>query len=73
MDFHSTEAQKVAISLQTAVDKTAVVSFGSPYFMNQYFERAKTFVNAYSMLSPSEKAFVFGGNGRNGIFVVLAG
>ena len=58
LDFHSSEAQKVAISLQTAVDKTAVVSFGSPYFMNQYFERAKTFVNAYSILSPSVKAFV---------------
>ena len=58
LDFYSTEAQKVAISLQTAVDKTAVVSFGSPYFMNQYFERAKTFVNAYSMLSPSVEAFV---------------
>lgn len=58
LDFYSTEAQKVAISLQTAVDKTAVVSFGSPYFMNQYFERAKTFVNAYSMLSSSVGAFV---------------
>lgn len=64
LDFHSTEAQKVAISLQTAVDKTAVVSFGSPYFMNQYFERAKTFVNAYSMLSPSVKAFVSAATGE---------
>lgn len=58
LDFHSTEAQKVAQSLQHAVEKTAVVSFGSPYFGNQYFERAKTYVNAYSMLSPSVKAFV---------------
>ena len=64
LDFHSTEAQKVAISLQTAVDKTAVVSFGSPYFMDQYFERAKTFVNAYSMLSPSVKAFVSAATGE---------
>ncbi len=58
LDFHSTEATKVAQSLQHAVDKTLVVSFGSPYFGNQYFERAKTYVNAYSMLSPSVKAFV---------------
>ena len=35
-----------------------VVSFGSPYFGNQYFERALTYVNAYSMLSPSVEAFV---------------
>lgn len=58
MDFHTTEAQKVLRSLQCGVDKTMIVSFGSPYFGNQYFERALTYVNAYSMLAPSVEAFV---------------
>ena len=58
LDFHSTEANKIAGSLQYAGEKTIVVSFGSPYFGEQYFERALTYVNAYSMLSPSVKAFV---------------
>lgn len=58
LDFHSKEANKVAKSLQYGTEKTIVVSFGSPYFGNQYFERALTYVNAYSMLAPSVKAFV---------------
>lgn len=41
-----------------AVDKVAVVSFGSPYFLDQYYEKAETYVNAYSMLACSVKAFV---------------
>ena len=58
LDFLGPEAIKVQRSLQAAVDKTAIVSFGSPYFAEQYFERGKTVVNAYSMLSPSVEAFV---------------
>ena len=58
LDFHSSEAAKIAVSLQVGTEKTIVVSFGSPYFGNQYFERALTYVNAYSMLSPSVEAFV---------------
>ncbi len=58
LDFHSKEAQKIWRSLEYGVEKTAVVSFGSPYFGEQYFERALTYVNAYSMISPSVKAFV---------------
>lgn len=58
LDFHSDEAQKVADSLKYGKEKTIIVSFGSPYFGEQYFERALTYVNAYSMLSPSVKAFV---------------
>lgn len=41
-----------------ATDKVIVVSFGSPYFVDQYFEKAGTYVNAYSMLACSAKAFV---------------
>lgn len=58
LDFHSTEAMKIWRSLEYGGEKTAVVSFGSPYFGQQYFERALTYVNAYSMLSPSVEAFV---------------
>ena len=58
LDFLGPEAIKVQRSLQAAVDKTAIVSFGSPYFAEQYFERALTVVNAYSMLPPSVEAFV---------------
>jgi beta-N-acetylhexosaminidase len=58
LDFHSEEAVKIVDSLKYGGDKTIVVSFGSPYFGEQYFERALTYVNAYSMLSPSVKAFV---------------
>jgi beta-N-acetylhexosaminidase len=41
-----------------AMDKLMVASFGSPYFGDQYFERVETYVNAYSMLACSVKAFV---------------
>ena len=58
LDFHSSEAGKVARSLQYGTEKSIVVSFGSPYFGEQYFERALTYVNAYSMLAPSVEAFV---------------
>jgi hypothetical protein len=66
LDFQGNEARKILKSLQVAVDKTVVVSFGSPYFGNQYFERAHTYVNAYSMLSPSVKAFVKAAMGEIG-------
>ncbi len=58
LDFHSAEAKKVAAYLKHGTNKSMIVSFGSPYFGNQYFERALTYVNAYSMLAPSVKAFV---------------
>lgn len=58
LDFMGSEAIKVQRALQHAREKTLVVSFGSPYFAEQYFERAMTVVNAYSMLAPSVEAFV---------------
>ena len=64
LDFQGKEAQKIAKSLQYGGKKTAVVSFGSPYFGDQYFERAHTYVNAYSMLEPSVKAFVRAATGE---------
>lgn len=64
LDFHSSEALKLLYSLQYGVEKTAVVSFGSPYFGQQYFERAHTYVNAYSMTSSSVKAFAKAATGE---------
>ena len=58
LDFMGSEAVKVQRALQAGRDKTLIVSFGSPYFAEQYFERAKTVVNAYSMLAPSVEGFV---------------
>ena len=58
LDFMGSEAVKVQRALQCAREKTLIVSFGSPYFAEQYFERALTVVNAYSMLAPSVEAFV---------------
>ena len=58
LDFHSMEAVKIQKSLQSGVEKSLVVSFGSPYFGEQYFERSLAYVNAYTMLQPSVEAFV---------------
>jgi beta-N-acetylhexosaminidase len=57
LDFHSTEAHKIANSNWYGQEKIVVASFGSPYFGSQYFERSDIYVNAYSMLAPSVKAF----------------
>ena len=64
LDFQSTEASKVSSYLKHGLEKSLIVSFGSPYFVNQYFERALTYVNTYSMLSPSVKAFVRAATGE---------
>ncbi len=58
LDFMGEQGFAVAHCCKYNADKTAVVSFGSPYFGEQYFERCPTYVNAYSMLSPSARAFV---------------
>ncbi len=41
-----------------ALKKTIFVSFGSPYFGEQYLERAGTYVNAYAMLDCSCRGFI---------------
>lgn len=64
LDFQGKEATKLLYSLQYGADKTVIVSFGSPYFGQQYFERARAYVNAYSMLSPSVKAFAKAATGE---------
>ena len=64
LDFHSKEAKKLWAYSTSGVGKTVVVSFGSPHFGEQYFQRANTYVNAYSMLAPSVKAFVRAATGE---------
>jgi hypothetical protein len=64
LDFHTGEAAKLAWALQYGAEKVIAVSFGSPYFGEQYLERAPAYVNAYSMLAPSVKAFVRAATGE---------
>lgn len=58
LDYYAEAAQSLQWALSVCADKTVCVSFGSPYFFKQYFERAYTFVNAYSMLDCQVEAFV---------------
>ncbi len=58
LDFLGGEASKLARSQRVGDGKSVFVSFGSPYFFKQYFPRARTYVNAYSMLSGAADAFV---------------
>ncbi len=60
LDYTGERAWRVARVNQPphAREKNVIVSFGSPYFGRQYFPRAKTYVNAYSMLGCSVEAFV---------------
>lgn len=64
LDFMGLQAGIVANCGKENVDKTVVVSFGSPYFGRQYFERIPAYVNAYSMLDPSAEAFVRAATGE---------
>ena len=64
LDFQGKEAAKVHFSLHYGSQKTIVISFGSPYFGEQYFERAETYVNAYSPVDASVKAFISAAVGR---------
>lgn len=57
-DFYGEGCIPIKMALSHAVDKTVAVSFGSPYFIDEYFQRGKTCVNAYSFVSSSVKAFV---------------
>lgn len=58
IDFWEDKCWTIAKSYYHSTQKSAYVSFGNPYFANQYFEQANTYVNAYSMLEPSVSAFV---------------
>ena len=60
LDYSLDQAGRIQYAFlpPNAVDKVAVACFGSPYFADQYFEKAETYVNCYSMLDCSARAFV---------------
>lgn len=60
LDFTGPRAKKIQNMLvpDYAVDKVVVANFGSPYMVNQYFQKVQTCVNGYSMLACSVEAFV---------------
>jgi len=58
LTFSLGESWGVWWTLTAGVDKCVVVSFGSPYHFKEYFEQANVFVNAYSPVPGSQKAFV---------------
>ena len=58
LDYYGRASSTIQKALNNGRKKTIGVSFGSPYFFKQYFERSCTFVNAYSMLDCAAEAFV---------------
>lgn len=58
IDFFGPKVKYIPLSWRIPQHKSVYVSFGSPYFANQYFERSAHVVNAYSMVESSAAAFV---------------
>jgi len=58
LSFFGDEAGGIWWSLSAGVDTSVVVAFGSPYYFTEYFEQANVFINAYSPVRGSQKAFV---------------
>lgn len=56
--FQGRQPDKIKMSMCCGGRKTVAVSFGSPMFMDHYFTRVPTCVNAYSIIEPSARAFV---------------
>lgn len=64
LDYVGKEAVKVAAHNQYAQKKSMIVSFCSPYYERQYYERALTYVNAYSSNTSVVEAFVRAATGE---------
>lgn len=58
VDFSGVKTLFLSNGWKVPQDKAVYVSFGSPYFVEQYFERSKQVVNAYSMMEDSAVGFV---------------
>ena len=58
LQFSDDEAQTAWAVNAMPKDKVIVVSFGSPYVLNEYFERVNTCINAYSNNSEMHLAVV---------------
>jgi len=58
LNFTGEHALAIWWTLTAGVNKCVVVSFGSPYHFNEYFERANIFINAYSPVPMTQRAVV---------------
>lgn len=58
LSFCNDEARSIWVSLTLGMDKSIVVSLGSPYYFNEYFEQANIYINTYSNSPDSQKALV---------------
>ncbi len=60
LDYTTPRSHNISCAFKPphAREKVVMASFGSPYFAGQYFEKAKTCVNAYAMLECSVEGFV---------------
>lgn len=58
LDFFDQDAGTIWAALTVGKEKSIVVSLGNPYFKNQYFEQAYTYINAYSPSVPCVKAVI---------------
>jgi len=58
LNFTGEHAWAIWWTLTAGVNKCVVVSFGSPYHFNEYFERANIFINAYSPVPMTQRAVV---------------
>lgn len=57
LNFWGGEAGGIWGALSSGREKSVVVSFGSPYFCEEYFDAADVFVNAYSTTPATQEAF----------------
>ncbi len=58
MNFASPEFFSLWGALCHGNEKTIVVSFGNPYHFKEHFEASKIYINAYSFVTQSMRAFV---------------
>ena len=58
LGFFGPEADSIWASLTSGAGKSIVVSFGSPYHIDEYCEAADIYVNAYSIEEASQRAVV---------------
>lgn len=64
LDYFGYQATKIMYHNVFAQNKYLIVSFASPYFATQYYERALTYVNAYTSAPEVVKSFVKAATGE---------
>jgi len=58
VDFFGDESYSIWGALCDRKDDSIIVSLGSPYHYNQYFQSANVFINTFSFVKESQKALV---------------